>query len=188
MCSRSRLVTTARIGDSFRNERSLSSASATRYCVVPSRAFDPIASTRPPTTTVGSKPARGQHRSHHRGRRRLAVHSGDGDAVLQPHQLGQHLRPLDHGNLARMRLQHLGVGRRHGRAGHHHRRAGHVGGVVALVDRRAQLRQPVRHRRRGAGPSRRPSSPCSAGSRQSAHADAADSDEVRVLRSCKHEG
>ena len=56
MCSRSRFVTTARIGESFRKDRSLSSASATRYCVVPSLAFEPSASTRPPTTTVGSKP------------------------------------------------------------------------------------------------------------------------------------
>ena len=54
MCSRSRFVTTARIGDSFRKLRSLSSASATRYWLLPSRAFDPSASTRPPTTTVGS--------------------------------------------------------------------------------------------------------------------------------------
>ena len=56
MCSRSRFVTTDKIGDNLKNERSLSSASATRYWLCPSRAFDPIASTRPPTTTVGSKP------------------------------------------------------------------------------------------------------------------------------------
>ena len=56
MCSRSILVTTDRIGESLRNDRSLSSASATRYCDLPSRAFEPIASTRPPTTTVGSSP------------------------------------------------------------------------------------------------------------------------------------
>ena len=56
MCSRSMLVTTAMMGESLRNERSLSSASATRYCERPVRALDPIASTRPPTTTVGSRP------------------------------------------------------------------------------------------------------------------------------------
>src|SRR5205807_105258 len=56
MCSRSMLVTTDRIGESLRNDRSLSSASATRYCDLPRRAFDPMASTRPPTTTVGSSP------------------------------------------------------------------------------------------------------------------------------------
>ena len=56
MCSRSMFVMTARMGESFRNERSLSSASATRYCERPRRAFEPIASTRPPTTTVGSSP------------------------------------------------------------------------------------------------------------------------------------
>ena len=56
MCSRSMLVTTARIGESRKKDRSLSSASATRYCDLPDRAFDPMASTRPPTTTVGSRP------------------------------------------------------------------------------------------------------------------------------------
>src|SRR6185437_15021098 len=52
----SRLVTTPNTCDSFKNDRSLSSASATRYCEFPSRAFDPSESTRPPTTTVGSSP------------------------------------------------------------------------------------------------------------------------------------
>ena len=50
------LVTTARIGHSLRNERSLSSASATKYSDLPTRAFEPMASTRPPMTTVGSRP------------------------------------------------------------------------------------------------------------------------------------
>src|ERR1035437_5183484 len=44
------------MGESLRKERSLSSASATRYCVAPRGAFEPSASTRPPTTTVASRP------------------------------------------------------------------------------------------------------------------------------------
>ena len=51
-------VTIARIGESFRNEPSLSSDSTTRKLLFPSRAFEPpMVPTRPPTTTVGSKPA-----------------------------------------------------------------------------------------------------------------------------------
>ncbi len=57
MCSRSMLVTTAKVGESIRNERSLSSASTTIRSLFPRRAFEPIAPTTPPTTTVGSRPA-----------------------------------------------------------------------------------------------------------------------------------
>ncbi len=52
------LVTTASVGESLRNERSDSSASATRYSPLPSRAPEPRTPTRPPTTTVGSSPPR----------------------------------------------------------------------------------------------------------------------------------
>ncbi len=48
---------TAKRGDSFRNERSLSSASATRYRPRPSLALLPNELTRPPMTAVGSRPA-----------------------------------------------------------------------------------------------------------------------------------
>ena len=58
MCSRSMFVITAMDGDSFRNERSLSSASTTMYSPRPSRALLPNALSRPPMTAVGSSPAR----------------------------------------------------------------------------------------------------------------------------------
>src|SRR5512140_130924 len=51
------LVTTATVGESFRNEPSLSSASATRNSPWPSFAFDPRLFSFPPTTAVGSQPA-----------------------------------------------------------------------------------------------------------------------------------
>ena len=50
-------VTTAMVGVSFKNDPSLSSASATKRSPAPSRAFEPSAFTLPPTTTVGSRPA-----------------------------------------------------------------------------------------------------------------------------------
>src|SRR5512134_1903099 len=51
------LVTTATVGDSFRNEPSLSSASATRNSPWPSFALDPRLFSFPPTTAVGPQPA-----------------------------------------------------------------------------------------------------------------------------------
>jgi hypothetical protein len=50
------LVTMATVGDSFRNERSDSSASATMKSPRPRRAPEPSTPSRPPTTTVGSRP------------------------------------------------------------------------------------------------------------------------------------
>ena len=50
------LVTTATVGESFRNERSDSSASATMKSPLPRRAPEPRTPRRPPTTTVGSSP------------------------------------------------------------------------------------------------------------------------------------
>ena len=50
------LVTTATVGESFRNERSDSSASATMKSPLPRRAPEPSTPSRPPTTTVGSRP------------------------------------------------------------------------------------------------------------------------------------
>ena len=43
--------------------------------------------------------ALGEHGADHRRGRRLAVRAGDRDAVLEPHQLGQHLGARDHGDL-----------------------------------------------------------------------------------------
>ena len=51
-------VTTAIAGESFRNDRSLSSASTTMYWPRPRRALLPNALSRPPMTAVGSSPAR----------------------------------------------------------------------------------------------------------------------------------
>jgi hypothetical protein len=99
MCSRSRLVTTARMGESLRKERSLSSASATRYCVVPSGRWS-RARPRAAHHDRRVEAAGGQHAGHHRSGGGLAVHAGDGDAVLEAHQLGQHLGALNDGNLA----------------------------------------------------------------------------------------
>ena len=47
----------------------------------------------------GIEAASCQNRGDHRRGRGLAMHAGDGDAILQPHQLGQHLGALNHGDV-----------------------------------------------------------------------------------------
>jgi hypothetical protein len=74
------------------------------------------------------------------------VHPGDGDRVFEAHQLGQHLRALDDGNLSGVSLDDLGIGLADRGAGHDHRGARHVPCLMAFIDRGAQLRQPVGHR------------------------------------------
>ena len=104
------LVTTARIGLSLRNEPSLSSDSTTRKSLWPTRAFEPpMEATLPPTTTVGSRPASVQNGRGHRSRGGLSVAAGDGDAVLQAHQLGQQLAARDHRDVQTPRFQHLRI-------------------------------------------------------------------------------
>ena len=59
----------------------------------------------------GIESAGGEHRGNHRGGGGLAVHAGDGDAVFEAHQLGQHLGALNDGNLAGARLDYFGIRR-----------------------------------------------------------------------------
>ena len=116
------------------------------------------------------------------------MHPGDGDAVLQPHQLSQHLGALNHLNLVRPRLQHLGIIRMNSGTGHHHRGSGHVRGIMSLVDRCAHPGKPVSHRRAAQIGARNLHVQVKQNLGNAAHADAADADKVRVLRGCKHKG
>ncbi len=50
-----------------------------------------------------------QQRRDQRGRGGLAMGAGDGDAALQPHQLGQHLGPADHRQAQLARGEKLGI-------------------------------------------------------------------------------
>src|SRR3974390_1575941 len=69
---------------------------------------------------------------YHRGRGGLAVHSGDGDAVLQPHQFGHHLGAWNHGNVIGMGGSDFGVVACDGGAGDDDFRAGEVLRAMAL--------------------------------------------------------
>ena len=67
--------------------------------------------------------AAGKNCGDHGGGRGFAVHAGHRDAIFQPHQLGQHLRPLDHRHVAGAGLDHLRIEVIDCRTDHHHRRA-----------------------------------------------------------------
>src|SRR5215831_56113 len=51
----------------------------------------------------------GENRSNHGGCGGFAVRPGDGDAVLEAHQLGKHFRPRNNGYFAFMRLDDFGI-------------------------------------------------------------------------------
>ena len=166
------LVITAIVGDSFRNERSLSSASATMYSPRP----------EPRVAAEGAEPAADhggrvearalEHQRDHRRRRRLAVRAGDGDAEAQAHQLGQHLGARNHRHAARAGLDDLGVRRPAPPTRYTTTSASPTCAArVPDVHRHAQRRQPIGHVRPLLVRSRSPRS--------------RDSPAVRRCRSCR---
>ena len=122
----------------------------------------------------------------HRGGGGLAVAAGDGDAVLQAHQLGQQFAARDHGDLQAARFLHLGVLFIDGGTDHQGARAGDVGRGVAFEDTGAHGGQALGDRRQlhvGAGDL---VAQIEQHLGDAAHADAADSREMQVLGSKKH--
>jgi hypothetical protein len=90
------------------------------------------------------EPGVGEEVRGERGRRRLPVRAGDGDAVLEPHELGEHLGAGDDRDLAAARLDDLGVVLLHRGGGHDHVRLRDVAGGVTLLDPAAQRGEPAR--------------------------------------------
>jgi hypothetical protein len=128
------------------------------------------------------EPARVQQRRHQRRRRGLAVGAGDRDGALQAHDLGQHLRAVDHRQAAAAGLDQFGVvlldrGRDDDDAG-----GAQVLGAVALVDGDAQPFQPLGDLR--AAGIRALDGMTEAGEDlgDARHADAADADEMDRAR------
>ena len=148
-CSASTLVTTAITGARCRKEPSLSSASATRKEPRPEPRAAALAlrarADHAPAHHDGRVEARHlEHVREERGGRRLAVGAGDGDAVLEPHHLGQHLGARDHGTPRRSASTQLRVAPAH--RGRHH----HDVGALRRGARRGRSRR--RRRARGAAP------------------------------------
>ena len=93
------------------------------------------------------KPARRQHRRYHGRGRRFAMHAGDGDAILQPHQFRQHFCALDHGNVQPPRFVDFRISRADCRAGDDNVGPGDVLRALTFKYDCTQAGQPIRHRR-----------------------------------------
>lgn len=116
------------------------------------------------------------------------MHARDGDAVLEAHQFGEHFGTLDDGDFSGVGGLDFRIFRIDGRAGNDDRGAGDVFRGVAFVNGGAELRQPIGDlaaAQVGAGDFK---AQVQQDFGNAAHADAADTDEVRVLGSCEHEG
>ena len=140
----------------------------------------------PPITQVGSRPRAAEHGCNQGGRGGLAVGARHRYAVLHPHQLGEHLGPLDDGYGAALRLLYLRIVRPHRRGGDHHLRILHVLRPVVVQDLRAELLQPCGDLRLpDVGPGY-PEPEVEEHLGYSAHADASDADKVDTLYLMKH--
>ena len=80
----------------------------------------------------GVEAAGGENTGHHGGGGGFAVHAGDGDAVLEAHELGEHFGALDDGNFAGVGLDDLRVCDADGGAGDDDGGSGDVAGLVAF--------------------------------------------------------
>lgn len=129
----------------------------------------------------GVEVAGGEDGGDHACGRCLSVHAGDGDAVLEAHELGEHFGAGDDGNFAEVGFDDLGVVRRDGGGGDDDVGGAGVFGAMALEDDGAEGFEAV-----GDGGA----AEVGAGDgvaegeedfRDAAHADAADADEVDAL-------
>ena len=113
----------------------------------------PVAGAKPRIRAIGVDDAAIDHggieaagieqRCDHRGRGGLAVGAGDGDAALQPHQLGQHLGAAHHRNAAFARRRQFRIVALDRGGDHDDLRAVDVLRLVADRDPRAVLAQTV---------------------------------------------
>ena len=127
-----------------------------------------------------------QHRGHQTGGGGFAMGAGNGDALLETHQLGQHHGARHHRNARGLGSQHFRVVGFHRRGCHHHIRAGNISGIMPKIHFCPGVDQTARggavgHVRAGHGVTQ--------GQQDlgdTAHADAADADKVNMLDSMFH--
>ena len=115
------------------------------------------------------------------------MHTGDGDAVLQAHQFGQHLGALDYGNVKSTRFRDLQIIGWHGGTGYHDFGAGDILRLMTFKNGRSQSGQSLcdyRTLQVGAG---NLVSQIEQHFGDAAHADAADTYEMYALYFGKHE-
>jgi len=134
----------------------------------------------------GVKAAGGEDRGDHGGGGGFAVHAGDGDAVFEAHEFGEHFGALDDGDFAGVCFEDFWVEGTDGGAGDDNCGVADVGGCVALVDGGAEGGESIGNGsaakvRAGDGDAE-----VEEDFGDTAHADSADADEVRVLGCCEH--
>ncbi len=127
-----------------------------------------------------------ENTGYHGRRGGLAVHAGNGDSVLEPHEFGQHFSTLNDGDFARAGFLHFRIVGVHRGAGYDHRCAGDVTGFMAFIHNGAQLHQPLSDRRAAQIGSGNFHVLIEQNFGDTTHADSADANEVCVLRGCKH--
>ena len=103
------VVTTATTGASSRKLRSLSSASTTKYSPLPSARGGAGLIDAAADDERGIEMRGGQNGRDDGGGGGFAVRAGDGDAVFQAHQFGQHFRARDDRNFRLVRFDDFGI-------------------------------------------------------------------------------
>ncbi len=116
--------------------------------------------------------------SNHAGGGRLAVRTGDSDAVFHAHQLGEHFGAGNHRNQAAMCFDHLGVVGLDSCGGDHDIGLDNVLRPVPVGNLPTQFRQPPGDIRLPEIRPRHFVTEVEQNLGNSAHADAADADEV----------
>ena len=106
------------------------------------------------------------------------MRAGDRDALLQPHQLGEHLGAAHHGDAPCARRDHFDVLALDRRGDDDDRDAFDVGGVLPVVDGHALAAQPLHIRGLGDVGALHLVAEVDQKLGDAAHADAADADEV----------
>ena len=114
------------------------------------------------------------------------MHAGDGDAVFQPHQLGQHFGPLDDRNLACPGFDDLGIALADRRTRHHHTGADDIPCRVTLEDGCSESAEPIRGSGAAEVGARDGVAEVQQNLGDSAHPDAANSYKMNSLRLDKH--
>ena len=93
----------------------------------------------------GIEATRGQHCGHHGCCCGFAVHAGDGNAVLQAHQFGQHLRTLNDRDVHVVRFGDFGIFRGNRGTGDNDLSPRDVFSAMSFKDGCAEARQPLGH-------------------------------------------
>src|SRR5690348_5948217 len=130
----------------------------------------------------GIEASGGKDGSYKGGGGRLAVRAGDGDAVFQAHQLGEHFRAGDDGDFELARFDDFRIIRTHGGGHDDNLRAVNLSGLMGIENSRAEIPEALRgvrglQIRSGDRVAQREQD-----FRDAAHTAAADADEVNLLK------